>query len=509
MRRFSRREMLLGGASTLLMAQKPMVSTGAFEPTTSMTFAQAIAGMRQVESIVFGSSAAPGPGQTAITNLTELAHYFNYEPDHGGVAIINGQVWGVYQPFNSTNFVFNPNSLSLVATLSPGFSMQPTAFCSIANQSAISISSTWPPTASTPITAFNYPTGATAPQEWQLLSIQGAGTYVVYTTSGTGSSQTMVLGPTFQSPSSAGSRATMAVFHQIAVGWVTGVSGNTAALSTSIPTFVKVGWYCMPLTRGISTPQWNVRSTITAIGGTSTTPTVTVDNVPVQLTANNWVLFAPPTQAAQIWRKDSQTTFTGFNGITKFAMQSTFQLPPSKGMRRGYSPTTLPAGAPNGFWGGWWMYSGASLPNAPHDYSELDITEMMYCNTLDSTTYTGNDIGPYVDKNGGQGATNVYLDTMNCTFGSNPWYCFLSYDLSAAPITIGFIVTETHTFRYINGTLWKKDNYQWTSGQPPVYGYDIALGTLNASLAANFLFPMFDSELPLQYQIMNLTMYAQ
>jgi hypothetical protein len=36
MRRFSRREMLLGGASTLLMAQKPMASSGAFEPTTSV-----------------------------------------------------------------------------------------------------------------------------------------------------------------------------------------------------------------------------------------------------------------------------------------------------------------------------------------------------------------------------------------------------------------------------------------------------------------------------------------
>ncbi len=90
----------------------PLVSwaQSSYDPSTTETFTQATAAMSVVNSYTFGTN-----GGNSITNLQQLSASFN---PYGlaGTTVINTE-WERYQPFNSTNFVFQPTSLNLTATI--------------------------------------------------------------------------------------------------------------------------------------------------------------------------------------------------------------------------------------------------------------------------------------------------------------------------------------------------------------------------------------------------------
>lgn len=109
--------------------------TAVIIPSPTDTFDQTIAKINATVAYdwVFGSSAVAGSGQTAITNLTQLAAYFNPWGDSmlTGSDIsqpqgINGQSYNSvlerFQAFNSNNFVFGSNGLALTAVVESPFS---------------------------------------------------------------------------------------------------------------------------------------------------------------------------------------------------------------------------------------------------------------------------------------------------------------------------------------------------------------------------------------------------
>src|SRR5580700_3190588 len=65
-----------------------------------------------VANYQFGTGAVGGPGITTIANTTQLAQYFNPFQDFTEQTSINSEIQR-YQPFNSTNHVFNLNNLTL------------------------------------------------------------------------------------------------------------------------------------------------------------------------------------------------------------------------------------------------------------------------------------------------------------------------------------------------------------------------------------------------------------
>jgi len=100
-------------------------STAAFgqgpgDPSVTATFDQAVSalGMQPQIGYKFGTNSDKN-----VVNLTQLSWYFN---PYGiaGSSVINNE-WERYQPFNSTNFQFMPDSLDLVATVPQGGGLFP------------------------------------------------------------------------------------------------------------------------------------------------------------------------------------------------------------------------------------------------------------------------------------------------------------------------------------------------------------------------------------------------
>jgi beta-glucanase (GH16 family) len=94
----------------LLLTPAFSQAQSAYDPSTTETFSQATAGMSTVNSYNFGTAVGNN-----VTNLQQLAASFN---PYGivGTTVINEE-WERYQAFNPANFVFQPSSLNLTATI--------------------------------------------------------------------------------------------------------------------------------------------------------------------------------------------------------------------------------------------------------------------------------------------------------------------------------------------------------------------------------------------------------
>jgi beta-glucanase (GH16 family) len=96
-----------------LLLISPVRAQSQYDPSTTQTFEQVVAGMQPMHWYNFGV----GAGST-ISNLSQLAAVFNPY----GIASTSTihQEWEVYQPFNAQNHVFTQQSLDLTATLPYG-----------------------------------------------------------------------------------------------------------------------------------------------------------------------------------------------------------------------------------------------------------------------------------------------------------------------------------------------------------------------------------------------------
>ncbi len=88
------------------------------DPPVTSTFSQALGTLQVVQQWTFGT----GSGKN-VSSVSKLSQFF--EP-YGilGYATINEE-WERYQPFNTQNFVFTPQSLNLVATIPSGGGLYP------------------------------------------------------------------------------------------------------------------------------------------------------------------------------------------------------------------------------------------------------------------------------------------------------------------------------------------------------------------------------------------------
>lgn len=102
-----------GSIIAVLLFSTPLFAQSFSDPSTSETFTQAINGLSVVAHYDFGTGAGRN-----VPDLASLAKSFN---PYGisGTTVIN-QEWERYQPFNTSNFVFTPNSLNITATIPNG-----------------------------------------------------------------------------------------------------------------------------------------------------------------------------------------------------------------------------------------------------------------------------------------------------------------------------------------------------------------------------------------------------
>lgn len=467
------------------------------------TFQEDVAKMAIGEDFLFGSQVpAPESHQTVISNITQLAEYFNPFSDNAAQNLINDQVWGINQPFNTTNFVFAPEFMNFVCTANQ--SVQPTCYCSFKNQSLfvadqvtqISLANT-----------FNWPANAPIPQPWTLIAIAFSGIYLVRTVTGTtAATATITCNPWLGNGSTTiNSGANGAAFLQIGLCKVTGISSNTVTVSNPPQSWCAAGNYAMAVVSG-SYPTWTTPCTVTAVSPTS----VTLSQIPPQLNtgANNWLMMVPQCNSGQIWRK--KYVYPGFGGVKRMALRAVVQLPPSFGLRQEFTPTTLNPKSPVGSWPDFWLYSGTSRSGYSFDYSEIDILEVDYCLTQDPTMLSGNNHGQYLDDNGGLQNSTFYYDNLRCKSGSNAFLCEMgSYDLSAQIITVGIVADEEKVVHYLNDTPWTARDFRWSSAQPPQYSLGLAMGSVQNSLASNLFLPLSDAAFPVNYGIQRVTQYIE
>lgn len=89
-------------------------------PSLKKSFESSVSHLGLVYDFLFGSGASAGSGQTAITNNTELATWFDAYSQNAGTTVINRE-WQRYQPITDTdNFYFAADALELRATLPNG-----------------------------------------------------------------------------------------------------------------------------------------------------------------------------------------------------------------------------------------------------------------------------------------------------------------------------------------------------------------------------------------------------
>src|ERR1700735_336273 len=120
------------------------VVTSTYDPLPGTTFNNAVAntGIPLVADYVFGSSATAGAGQTAITNATQLAAYFNSHLDATGTNKVNSELEAYTESFSgSSNHVFNTNNLQLTGTLAGGGAVAPTVSGSLGANPGITTTS--------------------------------------------------------------------------------------------------------------------------------------------------------------------------------------------------------------------------------------------------------------------------------------------------------------------------------------------------------------------------------
>lgn len=445
------------------------------------------------EDIVFGTDAMPTGAQIAIRDLDTLADYFNPYADNCHWHKINSE-GQAYMPYVTHNHVFGLDYLGLVADLDTGpHSAQPRVYCPVANAGQIAINNVWPPAAVTPMSAFAYPPGP-APERYQLVLLAYAGTYLIEL-----GENGLLLCPWFGSKAAVESYTDSAAFLPVGAAWVERIEGNTLTVNTPLQSFVRPGMFCG--VAGAADINWDASCTLLEVQDGNR---LVLDRVPPGA-LYNWVVLMPPIRSAQIWRKHYPGV--GFDGVTIQARRTVITLPDSKGGRNNfnaYSPP--PPRAPIGSWPAVWEYSGTPFAGVPFDWSERDHAEWWLSKTQWFGQQSSNTHGPFVNDNGGMGATNIYLDENRCGSGSNPWMCNLNDgDLSGTPISVGMIQTEDKVYMYLNDVVWRAALFKWTSQQPPQFGCNHAYGSLKGPYGANLQWPFDDGAFPATFKIHRAT----
>lgn len=449
------------------------------------TFSQGIANATQIANYEFGASATPGPGITTITNLTDLTNHFNPFEDFTELTSINSEIER-YQPFNSTNHVFNSANLTLQAN-NPNNDWQCTAITQCAGFTA---------GVATPIASLGL-ANTSAILVGQMCAVQGGGnvggnywvtaivtnvSVTLATLNGSTGSQVStglifwlpVYGATMSSPTNVGTNTL--IFSSVPATWAIGQA---------------VGWYNHPLGGvTLNRDEEYLITNITISGSTTVTFSPALGNVG-NLGTGTIVWALPVIRSGQIWSKmqldwtDPQMFFAIQADITLFNSVATRTATALNGEMTLANFNAIPNTTPLGAWPAVWAYSAdngnsASLTGSS---SEDDFVEIQYGCTQDCAYLNTGAVSP--------------INTQIFVKSDSGWSSFAAFGIAIAPSGTTFsgrnlfqqIITNGIAYRYFNGILYEAREFVWNNQRPTQFSVGLACGGLTAPLTANTIFP--------------------
>ena len=479
-----------GGGAGSLGQQNLSIRTANF----SATVAQA----PMIANYQFGSSAVGGPGITTITNLTDLANSFNPFEDFTALTTINSEIER-YQPFNSTNFVFNPTNM-LLQGVNPNNDWQ---------VSQVSQCGGFTAGAATPIANLGL-ANTNNVQKGQIACVQGGGIGGTYYVTALVANTSVTLTALTGSPGT--QTSTGLIFWMPIVGVALSATcavGATTMTFASLPSFVKIGmqiaWFNVPITGLIYNRDQDYR--VTNIAGNVVTFSPPRGNV-ANAGAGTITWFQPAVTSGQIW---SQLQIDLTNPQNFWAIEADLTLFPNWTPIRtntlgpsGQWPLSafnaLPANTILGAWPAYWAYS-ADDGHATAETSsaaEIDMVELQVCGTQDisdmntgAVTYTG--AATIMQKTDSGWSTGLGFGISSKTDGTN----FVGRNLYR------YILTNGIEYRFFNDVLYKVRQLEWTSQHPTQFSVGLALGAVNFAAGQNTLFPNNPSSFPFMQVAIN------
>lgn len=428
---------------------------GLFENALSIsaTFAQGLAAyqMALVTDYLFGTGAAGSAPVIPITNLTDLATYFNPQADAVGTAVQNEEVER-FQAFNTTNHAFTTNALQLTAALDAGGGFN-----------VITLTLVGAVTGTTVLT-FAATTGVI---DGMMIASTGSqaiasGTKVV---SHDGTTVTLNAAVTLANSSP------VQFLPIYPCSGVTAGSNATLTFSGGVPAQVVAGMYYTNINDG----TFGTRKVLS-----TTSNTVTLDGS-VTVSSNAQIWFQPPVTSGQMWTKVGYQP--GHNGANVIGMELT---------------CTIPANTAQGAWPAWWLYS-KTTDGFTFDSSEIDMFEFFYGTTSTSSAFTSNIHGGFYQDSG------AYFKLYSSGSAHSRWDTFGFFrnlvDYSLTSHKFQMIWTPDKVYRYIDGQLTIVNSYLWSSNCTAQMGLDLACGSFLPSFLATNFYPQSTAQFPFMYSI--------
>jgi hypothetical protein len=406
-----------------------------------------------IADYLFGTSATGSAPVIPITNLTQLATYFNAQPDAVGTAVQNEEVER-FAAFNSTNHAFTTNSLALTAALEAGgtFTTVPlTTNAATTTPGVLNFAST------------------TGVQVGMMVAI-------AFSTPTTGIKVTAVTSTTVTissalSPAS-GTQCEFLPVYPVTCNAVT--AGNTLTVPAGVPAGLVPGMFYGNITNG----TFGIVRAVTASG-----TTITLD-ANVTVTAGNLVMFSPPVASAQIWSKAGYQP--GKNGANVLAFELTCTIPQSAAAQNGAS---------RGAWPAFWLYSKTS-DGFSFDASEIDIFEFFCSLTAGSNGFTSNIHG---------GAYNATRFQRTVGSGNSKWDSSGFYrpgtDYGLAQHKFQLLWTQDKVYRFIDGQLIIVNDFLWSSNDSAQWSCDLACGSWIPAFLGIFFYPSSTAQFPFVFNI--------
>lgn len=459
-------------------------------PHVDTSFPNAVANIPIIADYVFGSSAVAGPGQTAITNSTQLGTYFNPTEVLTGTVQVNNELQR-YQPFSSAaNFVFNSDNLQLTGTLDGGGSVTALVYGNTGSYSGTMLSPGFTPGNLGLSNLTGWAVGNIA-----VFTYNNIG--VITSITGSGSSAVIICKPLL---GSSGTFPTFVPFQIMpwyyAEASAPAAQGATAVSFAAVPAAVAAGQFMSFYDNTSNTAN---TSTATNSSQTFIVQSVvgnTVNFLPAlngvdAIATGQGIFFTPPIRSAQIWTK---ATFTmPGSGATAFAGELTIQLPQNAvpyyltGNLSGAAAT----GA-NGGWPAWWIRGDFTNPDNTDALAEVDFGEW-FNNILSTmkqwspnliTAATGG------SNTAGMQTPTLYLyDPPLWTVNGQNFVYNNATDFSLGYQRFQFYVSGDSVYWGVNDIFYKKTSFVWTSLSSPQMAVNLAIGSLLKGLCTNNLWP--------------------
>jgi len=474
-------------------------------PSLQDSFSTVVSKIPLSDDWLFGTAALASNGSKAITNATDLAVDFQPLQPWTGSVTINSEMARYSKTFQSNNFVFGPDYLSLKALKLVG-SLNAIVGSTKSSGTAVNVDGTANPLDQLGLTT------TTGLEVGQLVVV--AGRYGMSRITAIAPNVSVSLLPVLNSPATVvKTNNTWIMF--IHAWWAQStqavVNGATTIQLNSVPASVIPGMTVMVEDSG----GWNLISSDAMTVASKTANSVMLNAPGLKAKydppAGKGYVFIPSITSGQIWSKKGYGPHIGNHRVV--AMEFDLLLP------QGGSPTaadmsniysksklmSLPSTLPWGAWPAAWLYQQYNGDTSLHqDNSEIDF-EAWWMNSRGPSTWTGFNHGqPYyrLHKPTALGQWDASA-TSTQTLTPDSGELSLKSPLNAGRIKIQLVWQRNSVYKYLNNELVAVDNYQWTSAFPATFGVNLAAGALSGYYPSNLLMPWADTHM----QFMELKIY--